>query len=522
MFWHTARDIYQCFTSMRCISRHEDTQVYGTILPKELINQAMLESNAYKTYYAFASGEKAPKPNRTNLIWRTKRSKKDFTVSHKRSWVLDITTYESESEKESWGDSEDGDDNDDDGNNDDDGDSDDDNDEGDDKMTEFDRDKIPGPKKTNEEHNEEEEEEYDDEFNIEEEEKIDDEETMDEEDDDEVTKELYDDVNVNLQVEEDAHVTLTPVISTQKADKPIQSSSVSSDFISKLLILRIHLQILPQAVSDFATPVIEKNVTESVEVAVLTRSSSQPMSTYEAVASLSEFELTKILMDKMEKNKGLEMIVTKIETHPLDQTEGRKEGTQVKMLSPPEIQDELHKFSNGPLEDVRSALNDNAKGIRMEYLPMRRWSNLDKKKARVMIQDIDKYEKRSKSENKGIVPTEMELLLEQTQQGTSHEVSVSAEGVEELKRKVKINGEKKEALLTLKQKPVIMEYLVNIKRRAFWSLNEDILKITILTTNVSYPSRKIQRIRACTHERPQKKLDQYVVSREDQYAVLEI
>ncbi|GJU50948.1 MAK10-like protein [Tanacetum coccineum] len=46
----------------------------------------------------------------------------------------------------------------------------------------------------------------------------------------------------------------------------------------------------------------------------------------------------------------------------------------------------------------------------------------------------------------------MELVLEQTQQGTSYEVSVSAEGVEELKRKVKIKGEKKEALLTLRQK----------------------------------------------------------------------
>ncbi|GKA17650.1 hypothetical protein Tco_0697487 [Tanacetum coccineum] len=61
MFWHTARDDTM-LTSMRCISRHEDTQVYGTILPKELTNQAMLESNAYKTYYIFASGEKAPKP----------------------------------------------------------------------------------------------------------------------------------------------------------------------------------------------------------------------------------------------------------------------------------------------------------------------------------------------------------------------------------------------------------------------------------------------------------------------------
>ncbi|GJY26084.1 hypothetical protein Tco_0400810 [Tanacetum coccineum] len=40
---------------------------------------------------------------------------------------------------------------------------------------------------------------------------------------------------------------------------------------------------------------------------------------------------------------------------------------------------------------------------------------------------------------------------------------------------------------------LITEYLVNIsKRRAFWSLNDDILKITILKTNTSYPSRKIR------------------------------
>ncbi|GJW36848.1 hypothetical protein Tco_0059768 [Tanacetum coccineum] len=61
-----------------------------------------------------------------------------------------------------------------------------------------------------------------------------------------------------------------------------------------------------------------------------------------------------------------------------------------------------------------------------------------------------RYEKRSKNKSKGKVPTEMELVLEQTQQGTSYEVSVSAEGVEELKRKVKIKGEKKEALLILR------------------------------------------------------------------------
>ncbi|GJU52066.1 hypothetical protein Tco_1221621 [Tanacetum coccineum] len=62
-------------------------------------------------------------------------------------------------------------------------------------------------------------------------------------------------------------------------------------------------QILPKVVSDFETPVIETNVTKSLEVAVLAKYSSQPKSTYEVAASLLEFELTKILIDKMEESK---------------------------------------------------------------------------------------------------------------------------------------------------------------------------------------------------------------------------
>ncbi|GJR44709.1 putative reverse transcriptase domain-containing protein [Tanacetum coccineum] len=48
----------------------------------------------------------------------------------------------------------------------------------------------------------------------------------------------------------------------------------------------------------------------------------------------------------------------------------------------------------------------------------------------------------------------------------------------------------------------IASFILFSKRRAFWSLNEDILKITILKTNTPYPSKKIRRIRACTHQRP--------------------
>ncbi|GKB84925.1 hypothetical protein Tco_0957197 [Tanacetum coccineum] len=47
-----------------------------------------------------------------------------------------------------------------------------------------------------------------------------------------------------------------------------------------------------------------QNVIESLEAVVLSKSSSQPKSTYEAAASLSEYELTKILLDKMEESKS--------------------------------------------------------------------------------------------------------------------------------------------------------------------------------------------------------------------------
>ncbi|GKD39547.1 hypothetical protein Tco_1259754, partial [Tanacetum coccineum] len=255
----------------------------------------------------------------------------------------------------------------------------------------------------------------DDDEDTDKEEKIDDEETMYDDEDDEVTKELYKDVNVNLgnedtemtnddqgaleqqnvsqesgfeQVEEDAHVTLTLVLDTQKADEPVQSSSVSSDFTSKLLNLKNpspadneiaslmetsahHATVVPEITSSF-TPVTNlekdlleikqvdqyaqdlsipaivdrymdnklgeainkaiqahnfdcreeaqaekmeyielvdstKNATECLEIAVLTRYSSHPQSSYEVVATLFEFELIKILVDNIERNKSYDI-----------------------------------------------------------------------------------------------------------------------------------------------------------------------------------------------------------------------
>ncbi|GKC91410.1 hypothetical protein Tco_1152059 [Tanacetum coccineum] len=63
---------------------------------------------------------------------------------------------------------------------------------------------------------------------------------------------------------------------------------------------------------------------------------------------------------------------------------------------------EVHKFSDGTLQRILEKLDHMVKDFKL-----------------VIRYDI----KRSKSKNKGIVPTEMELELEQTQQGSSHEVS---------------------------------------------------------------------------------------------------
>ncbi|GJZ23002.1 hypothetical protein Tco_0560461, partial [Tanacetum coccineum] len=52
--------------------------------------------------------------------------------------------------------------------------------------------------------------------------------------------------------------------------------------------------------------------------------------------------------------------------------------------------DELHKFSDGTLNDVQTAINDHLKGIQMEYLPQTIWRQSDKDKAGAMIQAIDK------------------------------------------------------------------------------------------------------------------------------------
>ncbi|GKF14816.1 hypothetical protein Tco_0056278, partial [Tanacetum coccineum] len=50
IYWHYAKDD-PMFTTINVISRRKDTQLYGTILPKELTNEDIQNSESYKEYY---------------------------------------------------------------------------------------------------------------------------------------------------------------------------------------------------------------------------------------------------------------------------------------------------------------------------------------------------------------------------------------------------------------------------------------------------------------------------------------
>nr|GFA03618.1 hypothetical protein [Tanacetum cinerariifolium] len=333
----------------------------------------------------------------------TKQSKKDFYISH-ASGSGDGTDFESrvlnEQQRKIFGTYEgtDNDDND---------------DNSDHERTESDRDENPNLNQSNTKFDDEKEEServytppafvptHD-------EEKIDDKEKMNGKEDDEVTKELYKDVNI--------------AISTTNKEKPFNKPLIS----------------------EFATHVIERNITKSLEAAVLAKSSSQPKSTYQAAASLFEFELMKILMDKIKEHKSYlradykrELYDALVKSYNTDKdlfdTYGevfmlkrsrdekdkyqdpstrsdqgmkrRKSSKDVKSSRDPKSKESKFASNRMSSKDVYSrkriitvtcldceetALHDITSGIRKEYLPKRKWIGLDKRRAHVMIQDTDK------------------------------------------------------------------------------------------------------------------------------------
>nr|GEZ55546.1 hypothetical protein [Tanacetum cinerariifolium] len=86
-------------------------------------------------------------------------------------------------------------------------------------------------------------------------------------------------------------------------------------------------------------PRIEQAVNEQHEAEVLTQSSHSSRTSYVVVADLSEMELKKILIEKMEGNKDDEMMMLiRMKNPPLDQTEGQRDAEKERILSQQALQ----------------------------------------------------------------------------------------------------------------------------------------------------------------------------------------
>nr|GEX64472.1 hypothetical protein [Tanacetum cinerariifolium] len=224
---------------------HEKTQVYGSILRKELTNQAML---GYKTYYAFALGEKTPKP-------KCVRKKADSDTFPKQKLVHATKGNKIKNKA---------------------------------KVAKSNKKKQPSKKRKAKR------------LDVLSEVALTEVEQLKL-----ATKRSKKDFHIShcsgiKQVNQYAQaLSFIPAIVDHYMDNKLGEAINKAEVNTQLP------QILPQAISDVATLVIEKNVTKSLEATVLTRSSSQPQSSYEAAATLSEFELTKILIDKMENKNHL-------------------------------------------------------------------------------------------------------------------------------------------------------------------------------------------------------------------------
>nr|GEZ07330.1 hypothetical protein [Tanacetum cinerariifolium] len=75
--WHYVRGDFM-FSRIKLVSRHQNTQQFGALLPIELTNEEIKNSKAYKEYHAIAIGEAAPKPKASA---RRTRSGSDTSIT---------------------------------------------------------------------------------------------------------------------------------------------------------------------------------------------------------------------------------------------------------------------------------------------------------------------------------------------------------------------------------------------------------------------------------------------------------
>ncbi|GJV60171.1 hypothetical protein Tco_1466271 [Tanacetum coccineum] len=106
------------------------------------------------------------------------------------------------------------------------------------------------------------------------------------------------------------HEAVKTVVQLQSDRLRDEAQAENADFINKLddsIKKIIKDQVKEQVKAQVSNILwkIEKTVNEQLEAEVLTRSSNESKTSHVVAANLSELELKKILIDKMESNKSI-------------------------------------------------------------------------------------------------------------------------------------------------------------------------------------------------------------------------
>ncbi|GJQ91278.1 hypothetical protein Tco_0002417 [Tanacetum coccineum] len=252
------------FTKIKVVFMHEDTHLYGAILPNELTNEDIKNSESYKEYYVIASGAEPPK---TKARVKKKQVGSDMSNTSptkgkrlKTSAKVAKTTKKKQPAKTS---------------------------------------KAKGLTVLSEKSSEEDDD--DDEVNF---------STHDEDDNEEEGSDLrvqtpshYESTND----EESGEVTNAVHTSDRLRD---EAQAKNADFINKLddnikKIIKDQVKEQVKAQVSKILPKIKKTVNEQLEAEVLTCLSNESKTSHAIAANLFKLELKKILIDKMESNKSI-------------------------------------------------------------------------------------------------------------------------------------------------------------------------------------------------------------------------
>nr|GEV22776.1 hypothetical protein [Tanacetum cinerariifolium] len=252
--WHYVRDDHM-FSTIKLVSR-QNMQQFGALLPIELTNEDIRNSNAYKEYYAVATGVTLPKPKASV---RKTISSSDITITPPTAAAGPrLTTSEKgkQAAKASKAKSDDDDDQEDDGD-----DDEDDEEKGGDDEQASDEEEFIHPS-----------------LSIHAEEEPRDEESFD-------------------------PIPKTPEDTDDEVNENDEFLKTIDENMQKIIKEQVKEQVKVQVSKILLT--IEQTVNEQLEAEVLTRSSNSSKTSYAIVADLSKMELKKILIEKMEGNKSI-------------------------------------------------------------------------------------------------------------------------------------------------------------------------------------------------------------------------